>query len=97
MAFEKETGKSFEEVSANAFISLDKLAEHNAKVEKAREERRKEILKSYARFYASVDSAKDPKVMDAIEKIESEREKTKTSFFGSAFDVIKKIIPVFGD
>jgi len=93
MAYENETGKSFEDISSTAFISLNELAKHKFKVEKAREERRKYILKSYARFYATIDTAKDPKLMKAIEKIEEKRSETKKSFFDSIFDVIKKIIP----
>lgn len=93
MAFEIKTGESFDDVTSSAFISLNELAAHRQKVEEGREQRRKDILKAYAKFYATIDNAKDPKLMEAIEEIEAERSKTQSSVFGSIFDVIKKIIP----
>lgn len=94
MAYESVTGTQFDDVTSSSFISLNDLAAHNAMVKEQKEKRRVEILKSYDEFYAAISRAKDPKLMEAIAEIEAEREKTQSGFFGSIFDVIKKIIPV---
>lgn len=93
MAYESVTGKNFEDISKENFLSLNELAEHRQKVEQQREERIDQIDESYSDFYKVINEAKDPKLMKAIEEIEKERQQTESGFFKSIFDVMKKILP----
>jgi len=90
-AYVEITGEPFDKVSEIPFLSLDELEEHKVVVEKDRELRRVEILKSYAEFYKQISRAKDPKLMEAIDKIEKERTETETGFLSGFFDVFKKL------